>query len=121
MGQEIYIRKPSIKGNYSDKNIETDDALEMFLQQIEMTLNTPTTSVLGSPRYGISLDYFLHTLNTDEAELKDIIRDQISKHCTLSAQFKYTIEVTFYNINNSDAMIIDIIVENDNLVRIVAN
>ena len=43
---DIYIRRPN-RNNYSENNIETNDKLEMFLQEIEMVLGTPRTTVLG--------------------------------------------------------------------------
>lgn len=121
MGAEIYIRRPSIKGRYSEDNIETNDALEMFLQQIEMTLSTPPTSVLGSTPYGVSLNHYLHNLSTSSDDLKRVVNEQISLNCSLASQFAYTIEVEYYKVGQSDAAIIDIVVEKDNLVRIVAN
>lgn len=117
---EIYIRRPNIKSKYSKNNIETNDMLEMFLQQIEMTLSTPMTSVMGAPKYGVALSYFLHEFNTNEADLRDMINQQIQSYCSLANEFTYKIEVQYYQIETGDAVIIDIIVEDDNLVRIIA-
>ena len=61
---DIYIRRPN-RTNYSQDNIETNDKLEMFLQEIEMVLGTPPTTVLGrsangwtswKTKEGVSLD-----------------------------------------------------------------
>jgi hypothetical protein len=95
--------------------------LEMFLQQIEMTLGTPNSKVMGSLSFGVSLDYFLHTLNSSDSELKELIDYQIRTYCSYATMFNFVIETSFYKINNSDALIVDIIVEGGNLVRIVSN
>jgi hypothetical protein len=118
MATEIYIRKP-LKTNIHGDAVETNDELEIFLQQIEMTLSTRQTSVLGATDYGISLDYYLHTLNTNENELKDLISNQIKTYCTLEGKFSYKIDVEIFELETSNALVVDITVESDNLVRIV--
>lgn len=117
---DIYIRRPN-KTNYSENNIETNDKLEMFLQEIEMVLGTPPTTVLGSRDFGIGLQTYIWNFNVGESELIQSINQQISRNCALSGEFNYQINVQFYKVGNSDSAIIDIIVENDNLVRLVVN
>jgi hypothetical protein len=116
---EIYIRKPNIKSRYSKDNIETSDMLEQFLQQIEMTLSTPTTSVLGVPSYGVALSYYLWTFNTNEADLRNSIETQIARYCSLAGEFSYTIDIEYFKTDSGDTAVIDITVEDDNLVRII--
>ena len=117
---DIYIRRPN-KTNYSKNNIEVNDKLEMFLQEIEMVLGTPPTSVLGKTDFGIGLETYLHDFNVGEGELKQAINRQITMNCALSGEFSWNIEVEFFQIGTSDSAVIDIIVENDNLVRMVVN
>jgi hypothetical protein len=117
---DIYIRRPN-KTNYSENNIETNDKLEMFLQEIEMVLGTPPTTVLGRTDFGVGLQSYLHNFNVGESELKQAINQQITRNCELSGEFNWSINVEFYKIGTSDSAIIDIVVENDNLVRLVAN
>ena len=118
MNKEIYIRRPNIS-NYNKNDIEVTDLLEQFLQQIEMVLSTPPTTVLGNNTFGVGLQEYIHTFNTNETDLKNVINRQISTNCSLSGEFSYQILVEFYQIGQSDSAIIDIVVENDNLVRIV--
>lgn len=115
---DIYTRRPS-RSNYSEKNIEVNDLLEQFLQQIEMVLNTPPSSVLGSPEFGVGLDLYLHEINASESEMINVISRQINNYCSLSGEFSYKINVEFYEVGTSDAAVIDILVEDDNLVRII--
>jgi len=117
---DIYIRRPN-KTNYSENNIEVNDKLEMFLQEIEMVLGTPPTTVLGKSTFGVGLQTYLHNFNVGESELKQAINQQITLNCALSGEFRYSINVEFYKIGTSDSAIIDILVEDDNLVRMVIN
>tara|TARA_R110000737_G_scaffold331169_3_gene347284 strand:+ start:1019 stop:1384 length:366 start_codon:yes stop_codon:yes gene_type:complete len=117
---DIYIRRPN-KTNYSADNIEVNDKLEMFMQEIEMVLGTPPTTVLGQTNYGVGLQSYLHNFNVGQSELQQAIQQQITLNCALSGEFQYTISVEFYKVGTSDAAVIDIIIENDNLVRMVVN
>ena len=117
---DIYIRRPN-KTDYSENNIEINDKLEMFLQEIEMVLGTPPTTVLGRPNLGVGLQTYLHDFNVGESELVQVINEQIANNTMLSGEFSWKVSVQFYNISNEEAAIIDIIVEEDNLVRMVVN
>ena len=115
---EIYIRQPS-KTNYSDKTIETTNTLEMFMQQIEMLLSTKPTTILGSTEIGVGLEYYLHTLRTTETDMVRVINNQIKLHCSFAAEYSYNVGVTFYEVGQSDAAIIEITVEDANIIRVI--
>ena len=89
MATDIYIRRPQ-SSDYSDNNIEINDKLQMFLQEIEMVLGTPPTSVLGKSNFGVGLQSYLQNFNVGESELKQAINQQINLNCALSGEFKYT-------------------------------
>ena len=117
---DIYIRRPQ-RSLYSEKDIEINDMLTMFLQQIEMVLSTPPSTVLGRADFGVGLRSYLWNFNVGESELKQAINEQIGLNCSLSGEFSYKIDVEFFETGNSDSAIIDITVEDDNLVRMVVN
>lgn len=117
---DIYLRKAYTK-NYSPKTIEVNDSLEIFLQEIENILTTPMTSVLGSPKFGASLDLYLHTLGTNQSDMKSRINQQIQEYSAYASRFAWQVEVTFYKVGESETAVVDVLVENDNLVRIVLN
>jgi hypothetical protein len=117
---EIYIRRASRK-NFSENNIETNDMLTMFLQQIEMVMTTPPTAVLGNPNFGVGLSTYLHTFSTTDADLKNQINDQIRTYCSLAGEFRYEVNVKFYKTGTSDSAVVDVLVENEYLVRIIVN
>jgi hypothetical protein len=117
---DIYIRRPQ-RSLYSENDVETNDMLIMFLQQIEMVLGTPPSTVLGKADFGVGLHSYLWDFNVGESELKQAINQQINLNCSLSGEFSYKIDVEFFEVGNSDSAVIDITVEDDNLVRMVVN
>ena len=117
---DIYLRKAYTR-TYSPNTIEVNDMLEIFLQEIEIILTTPMTSVLGSTKFGASLDLYLHTLGTNQDDMKSRINQQIQRYSAYASDFNWSIDITFYQIENADTAVIDVIVEDDNLVRIVLN
>lgn len=121
MATEIYIRKPNVKGKIEDNKRETTDLLDMFIQQIEITLSTPRNRVLGATDFGVSLQYYLHTLGNRPSDIISLVTEQIYKNCPLSNKFNFKVDVEFFALDNGDAMTVDIFIENDNLVRIAVN
>jgi len=117
---DIYLRQAYTK-NYSEKTVEVNDMLEIFLQEIEMILTTPMTSVLGSSKFGASLDLYLHTFGTNESDMKSRINDQIKQYAAYSGEFGWEVDVTFYKVGESETAVVEVLVEDDNLVRIVLN
>jgi len=117
---DIYLRKAYTR-NYSPNTIEVNDMLEIFLQEIEIILTTPMTAVMGSPKFGASLDLYLHTLGTNVGDMKSRINQQITDHSSYSNQFNWKVDVTFYQIDNAETAVVDVTVEEDNLVRIILN
>jgi hypothetical protein len=112
---EIYIRRT--KNNNND--IVTNDMLQMFLQEIEMVLCTPPTTVLGKPYFGVGLDNYLHDFNVNESEMRNIINRQIQNYCSLSGEFRFTINVEFFKTTNGDTAVVEILVEDSDLIRLV--
>lgn len=121
MSVDIYIRRAKTNVNIVDDIPETENLLELFLQQIEMTLSTNKTSVLGAVDYGINLQYFLHELKVNKNTLTEIIQKQIETYCELSNVFNYTIYIDIVEDNTSKMLIVDIIVEDSNLIRVVVD
>lgn len=95
MRNDIYNRNPD-DPNFKSNQLEMDDTLEMFKQQIESCLLTVKTSVLGDTNFGASLDEFIWSYRTSSQELNYVIGEQISTYCSLAQLYPYTINTTFY-------------------------
>ena len=121
MSVDIYIRRAKTNIDNRDDIPESENLLELFLQQIEMTLSTNKTSVLGAVDYGINLQYFLYELKVNKNDITELIRKQIETYCLLSTVFNYTIYVDTVEDATSKMLIVDIIVEDSNLIRVVVD
>tara|TARA_R100000005_G_C4962255_1_gene178467 strand:+ start:180 stop:542 length:363 start_codon:yes stop_codon:yes gene_type:complete len=111
MLNEIYNRNPQ-DPNYTPDQLEMDDTLEMFKQQIESVLFTPKTSVLGNVDFGASLEEYIWSFRTSADDLNYAITNQISAYCSLAGEFPYTIDTKFYAGTIRDIAEISIIIDN---------
>ena len=89
-----------------------DDLLELFKQQLESCLFTPKTSVLGDLDFGASLEEYIWSYKTSEHELNYVITEQISAFCTLSAEYPYKVQTTFYKGTIRDIAEVNIEIDN---------
>ena len=115
---DIYIRSQRIEKS-SGNDIETDDNLELFLQEIEMLLNTQPTSVLGEPDYGVPLIEFLFQFGDNSQYLVGHIRKQIDTYCLQRVFFEYTVDVQQFSGEVDYSMIIDVVVDDSKGIRII--
>jgi hypothetical protein len=111
MRNDIYNRS-EIDPNFVSDQLELDDTLEQFKQQIESCLFTTKTSVLGSIDMGASLEEFIWSYRTSAAELNYVISEQISEFCTLSRDYPYKVDTTFYAGSIRDIAEINIEIDN---------
>jgi len=115
---EIYIRNEN-DPNYRSGIVESIDELDIFLSQIEMVLATNKTEVLGEPKFGASLEEYIHSFSFNETQLKREVENQIEYYCTLAEKFTYIVEVTFVKGSQRDIGIIDILIDNKKVFGIV--
>lgn len=120
MAIDIYARN-SGDPNFVDDQVEIYNELDLFLQQIELTLLTDKTEVLGSPGFGASLESYIHTLNFPTASIEREITDQINTYCSLSAKFTYSVSVQFYRGETRDIGVVDILIEGNRVLGFVVN
>jgi len=111
MRNDIYNRNPD-DPNFAENELEMDDTLEMFKQQIESCLFTPKTTVMGSINFGASLDDYIWSYQTSAYDLNYVINDQISTYCSLASLYTYQIKVNFYAGSIRDIAEINIEIDN---------
>ena len=95
MRNDIYNRSFS-DPNFIEGQLEMEDTVELFKQQIESVLFTPKTTVMGSIDFGASLDEYVWSFRTSASALKAAITSQINDYCTMALNQPYTIDVNFY-------------------------
>ena len=118
MRNDIYNRNVQ-DPNYIEGQLEMDDTLELFKQQIESCLFTPQTSVMGDIGFGSSLDEFVWSFRTSTSALKTLINKQIQTYCTMSTGFPYSVDVQFFNGTIRDIAQIDIIIDSENKFSVI--
>lgn len=99
---------------FQEDKIENQDALEQYLQEIELLLFTRKGDVLGEYTLGCDIEDLIFGLSLSEGPIKAAIWDQITSYCSLHKIFKTDLNVNFYKGTERDIAIIDIVV-NDNV------
>ena len=95
---------------YDPTEIEINDELESFLQNVEMILTTPKGSVLGDPNFGCSLETYLWDTSKGSSEIKQEISSQIYDYVDFDnySGITYEIDVNFLKGDIYDTAIVDI-------------
>jgi hypothetical protein len=120
MAVDLYLRIPT-DPNYDPREIEVDDNLQNFLQQVEMILTSRKGDVLGDPEFGANLEDYLWT-NYSANQIQTEINSQISKYCSfLSYLFPFAIEVSFVQGDVIDTIIVDISIDGTKVLGVAVN
>jgi len=95
MLNDLYARNPQ-DPNYIVGQLEMENSLELFKQQIENCLFTSKTMVLGNIDFGASLDEYIWSFSLSSSALKAAVTQQINTYCTLGKYFSYVVDVEFF-------------------------
>lgn len=93
--------------------------IDLFLQEIDLLLNTPRTSVLGQPELGVSLYSLIYEYSLQEQQLKSIIYQQIDTYSYWKQFFSFSIEIKWFkgSIRDIAQIEIQIIDENEDQIK----
>lgn len=61
-----------------DNRIFVDNALDAYVQEIDMIFGTTNTELIGDTSYGTNFESFLWTLSPSESELRNYIYDKLN-------------------------------------------
>jgi hypothetical protein len=104
--REIYPRDPEDR-YYDPSQIEVSDPIEVCLGQLKMMILTDKTSVLGDPRFGLSLESLVYELNLSEYSLRKEIDLHITNYCRLFKEMGGSYTIKFFLGANRDIALID--------------
>jgi hypothetical protein len=112
MAVDIYFKVEDYP-YYDPNQIEVDENLENFLQQLEMIITTPKNSVLGDPNFGIDLESYLWNFNVGSSPIKQEILTQINEYINydIIGEIPFDIEVSFLKGDIWDTVIVDVIID----------
>jgi len=121
MALDIYMKIPT-DPYFDDDEIEIDDDIFNFVQNIEMILTTNKGDVFGIPEFGASLEAYLWNRNISPATIISDINKQIVLFCpTASNRIPYKVDVNFIKGDMTDSMVIDIVIDDQKVLGIVAS
>ena len=118
MNTDIYNRNIQ-DPNYMDNQLEMDNNLELFKQQIESCLFTPKTSVMGEVNMGASLDEFIWSFRTSADDINFIVNQQIQQYCTMARNFPYVVNTQFYAGSIRDIAVLNIEINNQDRFNVI--
>ena len=119
MLKEIYLRTPQ-EPKFNETKIEVGSQLEAYLSKLRMILFTDAGDVLFDPEIGIGLESLLFEFNANERQIQQKFQQQIFKYCPEAKQFDTNIRVNFIKGEARDIGIIDIFVDSNPEIRIIA-
>lgn len=95
---------------FNYEQLEVNDELELFMQQVELIMTSSREDLLGDPSFGASLDKYLWSQIVGSGAIASDIKRQISEFCGFT-QINYEIEVSFIEGDIYDTMIVDLIID----------
>jgi phage baseplate assembly protein W len=122
MAVDIYFKTTDYQF-FKQNEIEVEDELEQFLQNVDMVISTPKGSVLGDPNFGCSLEQFLWDTTKGGYDIKQEISSQIYDYVVYenNVGINYDIEVSFIKGEIYDTAIVDLIIDRTKVVGYVIN
>lgn len=111
MLKDIYAI-PEGEKRYVKTAIEISDELDEIIQQVDMILFTNKGDVLGMPEFGCNLGRYLFDTSYNEAQIKNIIMEQINSFIYLDGTYNVDVDVSFVKWTQNVAMIVDLNINN---------
>lgn len=119
MAVDIYLRLPN-DPNYNANYLEVQEEVSNFVQRIEMILTTVPGEVLGEPDFGVNLESFLWNPYITVGSIRNEINRQVRRYLPTSNGLLFDIDVKFIKGEISDSILIDIVVDGNPVLGIVA-
>jgi hypothetical protein len=112
MAVDIYFKSVEYP-YYNSNDIEIEERLDIFLQQLEMIITTKKGSVLGDPNFGVNLDSYIWNFGVSSNNIKQEIFSQISDYIDYDASrdISYDIEISFLKGEIWDTIIVDVTID----------
>jgi hypothetical protein len=117
MAIDIYLRIPT-DPNYDPNQIEVDEDFFNFYQEIEHILTTQKRSVLGDPNFGADLESYVWS-EASSSEVSAALNKEIADYCPeYIGKIDYNIDVTFFEGETFDYMLVDITLDGTKVLGI---
>lgn len=107
---EIYMRDPT-DPLYREDILVVSNEIEALLGQIRMVLFTRPGEVIGSPSFGVNLEYYIFSTNVANSQIETMVREQIYHNCALASKYDVKVQTSFFYGTTRDLCLIDIFVD----------
>ena len=75
----------------NDTSLYVDSLINLFIQELDIILDTKPSTVLGDTGFGIYLEKYLWELKVDASSIESDIRNAVFKHSMYSNHFNWNI------------------------------
>ena len=117
---ELYVKYVG-DPNYDPDQVHIENEVQQLITQIETTLFTNRTEVLGSPGFGCDLESMIYALGLNEHQIKTTIEGQIKSYCPLASKYNVETNISFVQGTVRDIAYIDITINSKYLVQVYVN
>jgi len=117
---ELYIKHVG-DPNYDPNQVHVENEIQQLITQIETTLFTNKSEVLGSPEFGCNLEDMIYSLGLNEQQIKTTIEGQINTYCPLAKKYNISPKISFFRGTVRDIAYVDITIDSKYLVQIYVN
>lgn len=107
--------------NYDPTKVHTESELAQLIGQIETTLFTNRGEVLGEPDFGCNLEDLVYSLNYNEQQVQDVVKQQLDVYVPLAKKYDVKTTVAFYRGEVRDIAQIDIKIDSKYQVGVYIN
>jgi len=106
---DLYYKTAAGDEDYDINQIDEDDPLKIYLQQLKLVLSNDTP-VIGATDMMSFLEEYIYEFELDTKEITTKIHELINTYCSLSTVFKTSVNVRFLKGTLRDVCIVDITV-----------
>lgn len=93
--------------NILDDNVQTEDTIDLILQQIDMILDTNAGDVLGCPSYGSDYYKFIWDLNYPVSKIKSYTKSLLDSNVDFFG-IEYDVKVSILKGEVNDIILLEI-------------
>lgn len=117
---EFYVRAQG-DPNFDPNKIHSESEIAQLIAQIETMLFTNRGEVLGEPNFGANLEDLVYSLNYNEGQIENMLRQQLEAYIPLAQKYNTQIDIQFFKGAVRDIAQIDIVIDSKYQVGVYIN
>ena len=121
MIKEIYIR--DFQDPYFEPGIvDFENDIESVITQVRVLLGTKPGDVIGSPQFGIDLEYLVFNTVKDSMKIQDMINEQLQTYVQTGKNITLGVNVSFGDSGHGyDIALVDILLNGKKALGLLVN